>query len=118
MIDVNKGDTVQVEFTSESRTEFSGNQFSGQGVVDRVEDGRVYGRLETGIPFMCALTDVLQIVESDIHAQFQKWFSEQDFYSNLRFIYGVSLFTRDFDAYRILPVQMTFSAYQYRCENP
>ncbi|MGC3819353.1 hypothetical protein [Acinetobacter sp. G11] len=38
---MNKGDRIKVDFVSESCTEFSGNHFTGEGVVDRVEDGRV-----------------------------------------------------------------------------
>ena len=55
---MNKNDRVKVDFVSESRTEFSGNHFTGEGVVDRVEDGRVFGRLEDGTPFMCFEGDV------------------------------------------------------------
>lgn len=54
----NKGDRVYVDFTSESATEFSGGQFSGYGVLDRVEDGRVYGRRDDGLPFTCFEDDV------------------------------------------------------------
>ena len=53
-----KGDRVYVDFTSESATEFSGGQFTGYGVVDRFEDGRVYGRRDDGVPFSCMLSDV------------------------------------------------------------
>jgi len=48
-----KGDRVKVDFISESRTEFSGNRFTSMGVIDRCEDGYVYGRLDNGLPFMC-----------------------------------------------------------------
>lgn len=58
-----KGDQVLVDFTSESRTVFSGKRFVGRGVLDRVEDGRVYGRLDNGNPFMCFYNDVRLIEE-------------------------------------------------------
>lgn len=45
------GNSVKVDFVSESRTEFSGNRFTGHGVIDRLEDGRVFGRLDDGTPF-------------------------------------------------------------------
>ena len=56
-----KGDHVYVDFTSESATEFSGGQFTGYGVLDRVEDGRVYGRRDDGIPFTCMVSDVTKV---------------------------------------------------------
>lgn len=109
---MNKGSRVKVDFVSESRTEFSGNRFTGEGVVDRVEDGRVFGRLDNGMPFMCGVDDVQVITgQSDIHDTFQKWFTEQDFYKNLRYQEGNRLFLRDGDVYRYLPVHMTFVAW-------
>ena len=107
-----KNDRVKVDFISESRTEFSGNHFTGEGVVDRVEDGRVFGRLDNGMPFMCGVDDVQVITgQSDIHDTFQKWFTEQEFYKNLRYQEGNRLFLRDGDVYRYLPVHMTFVAW-------
>lgn len=38
---------------------------------------------------------------------FEKWFEDQDFYANMRFIHGDKLFDKDGDVYRVLPVQMT-----------
>jgi hypothetical protein len=109
---MNKNDRVKVDFVSESRTEFSGNYFTGEGVVDRVEDGRVFGRLDNGMPFMCGVDDVQVITgQSDIHDTFQKWFTEQEFYKNLRYQEGNRLFLRDGDVYRYLPVHMTFVAW-------
>ena len=52
------GNSVKVDFVSESRTEFSGNRFTGHGVIDRLEDGYVFGRLDDGTPFMCSPSDV------------------------------------------------------------
>jgi hypothetical protein len=55
---MNVGDHVSVNFISESRTEFSGINFSGNGIIDRIEDNRVFGRLYNGKPFMCDPMDV------------------------------------------------------------
>lgn len=52
------GSKVHVDFVSESSTEFSGNHFTGTGVIDRLEDGRVFGRLDDGRPFLCFPSDV------------------------------------------------------------
>lgn len=43
--------------------------------------------------------------------EFEEWFMEQDFYTNMRFVYGDKLFDRDGDVYRVLPVQMTFKGW-------
>ena len=42
---------------------------------------------------------------------FEKWFTEQDFYTNMRFIHGDKLFDKDGDIYRVLPVQMTYQGW-------
>ena len=55
------GTRVKVEFISSSRTEYDGNLFSGSGVIDLIEDGYVYGRLDCGKPFMCNPNDVQEI---------------------------------------------------------
>ena len=52
------GDRVKVDFVSESATIYSGKRFTGYGVLDRVEDGRVFGRLDDGTPFSCFTADV------------------------------------------------------------
>ncbi len=57
-----KGDRVHVDFISESATDYSGKRFHGFGVLDRVEDGRVMGRLDDGTPFMCLCADV-EVIE-------------------------------------------------------
>lgn len=44
-------------------------------------------------------------------SEFEKWFVDQDFYTNMRFIHGDALFTKDGDVYRVLPVQMTHLAW-------
>ena len=41
-------------------------------------------------------------------SDFEKWFKDQDFYTNMRFIHGDELFDKDGDVYRVLPVQMTY----------
>ncbi|MEG2749755.1 MAG: hypothetical protein RR939_10160 [Acinetobacter sp.] len=59
------GDRVKVDFISESATIYSGKRFTGYGVVDRFEDGYVFGRLEDGQPFMCFESDVEILTERD-----------------------------------------------------
>lgn len=54
-------DRVNVDFISESRTEFSVNRFTGEGIIDRCEDEYVYGRLDNGVLFMCNENEVLVI---------------------------------------------------------
>jgi len=44
-------------------------------------------------------------------SEFEKWFEDQDFYTNMRFIHGDKLFDKDDGAYRLLPVQMTYLAW-------
>ena len=39
-------------------------------------------------------------------SDFENWFVDQDFYTNMRFIHGDNLFSKDGDVYRVLPVQM------------
>ena len=58
------GDRVKVDFIGESATIYSGKRFTGCGVLDRVEDGRVFGRLDDGTPFMCLCADV-EVVEHE-----------------------------------------------------
>lgn len=47
-------------------------------------------------------------------SDFEKWFEDQDFYTNMRFIHGDKLLDRDGDVYRVLPVQMAYQAWDYR----
>ena len=63
MSHIKKGDCVIVDFISESRTIYSGKRFTGYGVVGRFEDGRVFGRLVDGKPFMCFASDVEVLTE-------------------------------------------------------
>ena len=44
-------------------------------------------------------------------SDFEKWFEDQDFYTNMRFIHGDKLFDKDGDIYRVLPVQMTYQGW-------
>ena len=44
-------------------------------------------------------------------SEFEKWFKDQDFYTNMRFIHGDKLFDKDGDIYRVLPVQMTYQGW-------
>lgn len=73
-MDIQKCSKVQVNFISESRTEFSGTIFKGIGIVDLIEDGRVFGKLLNGTPFMCGISDVSPHVEnlSPDEASFQE----------------------------------------------
>lgn len=63
-----KNDRVHVNFISESSTAFSGNNFSGFGRLDLVEDGRVFGRLDDGTPFVCNADDATKV---DIDPSFE-----------------------------------------------
>lgn len=44
-------------------------------------------------------------------SEFEKWFEDQGFYTNMRFIHGDKLFDKDGDVYRVLPVQMTYQGW-------
>ena len=106
---MNKGDRVKVDFVSESATIYSGKRFTGYGVLDRVEDGRVFGRLDDGTPFSCFTADVEIIPLVDRTEEFEAFFTAQPFFKNLRFIHGDKLF--DFDkgiGYRNLTVQIAY----------
>ena len=103
------GDRVKVDFVGESATIYSGKRFTGYGVLDRVEDGRVYGRLDDGTPFSCLEADVKVIQEVDLRKEFEPFFTKQPFYNTLKFQYGDRLF--DFDqgiGYRNLTVQIGY----------
>lgn len=52
------GARVLVDFVNEYETIHAGIHFEGEGVLDRVEDDRVYGRLDDGRPFTCFFDDV------------------------------------------------------------
>ena len=44
-------------------------------------------------------------------SEFEKWFEDQDFYTNMRFIHGDKLFDKDGGVYRVLPVQMVYQGW-------
>lgn len=103
------GNRVHVDFISESATKFSNNHFTGDGVIDRIEDGRVFGRLDDGTPFMCDLSDAIVIEQQDKRKEYEAFFMKQLFYLQLKYIHGDRLF--DFDqgiGYRNLTVQVGY----------
>lgn len=62
---IKKGDSVYVDFVMNEQVAEDGEEilnevkrFKGCAVVDLVEDGRVFGRLPDGTPFMCGEEDV------------------------------------------------------------
>lgn len=104
-----KGDRVKVDFIGESATIYSGKRFQGFGVLDRVEDGRVMGRLDDGTPFSCLCEDVEVIPSVDMRKEFEPFFTKQPFFNSLRYQHGDRLF--DFDegiGYRNLTVQVGY----------
>ena len=44
-------------------------------------------------------------------SEFEKWFKDQDFYTNMRFIHGDKLFDKDGDVYRVLLVHIAFESW-------
>ena len=112
---IEKGSRVKVAFTSESATQFSGGEIKGFAVVDRCEDGYVFGRLECGKPFMCLESDCELLINPSLG--FEHWFINQEFYTNMRFIHGDNLFSKDGDVYRVLPVQMAYQVWINRNES-
>ncbi|MEO3357271.1 hypothetical protein ACPC5U_12910 [Acinetobacter haemolyticus] len=52
------GDRVRVDFTHQLEKNSPEIHFHGDGILDRVEDGRVYGRLDDGRSFTCMFDDV------------------------------------------------------------
>lgn len=44
-------------------------------------------------------------------SDFERWFEDQDFYTNMRFIHGDKLFDKDGGVYRVLPVQMVYQGW-------
>jgi len=105
-----KGDCVKVDFISESRTEFSGNRFTGMGVIDRCEDGYVYGRLDNGLHFMCNQSDV-SVME---HAPcFETWVKEQeDDFKILLNQHGERVFIMRQGEYEILSVRLAHKVWR------
>lgn len=66
MSNFKKGDRVHVDFVTESSTEFSGQLFKGDGVIDRAEDGYLFGRLDNGSTFMCNDSDAVKLSDEFI----------------------------------------------------
>ena len=86
----------------------SGVNFHGDGVIDRVEDGRVFGHLDNGLIFMFDISNMTNF-KQDEREEFEKFFMAQPFYLQLKYIHGERLF--DFDTgigYRNLTVQIAY----------
>lgn len=60
-----KGDRVSVDFTHQLEKNLPEIHFHGDGILDRVEDGRVYGRLDDGRPFTCMIGDTVLLEKGD-----------------------------------------------------
>ena len=73
---IKKGDSVYVDFVINDEVAKDGDdvkRFKGCAVVDLVEDGRVFGRLPDGTPFMCGEEDVKVIPDvSDYYKSLDK----------------------------------------------
>lgn len=111
-----KGTRVHIDFISDSRTEFSGKHIKGDAIVDRHEDGYVYGQLELGTPFMCPENFVqltsLELIKQ-IREEFETWLKQQKQYSVLINQYGVDVFTYDsIDGYQKLAVALAFELWK------
>ena len=107
---------VNVDFISDSRTEFSNKHIKGIGTVDRHEDGYVYGRLEQGTPFMCPEAHV-QPIQYDHMKQmriaFESWLKGQALFSILVYQYGPEVLIYDgIDGYKILAVALAFEVWK------
>ncbi len=53
------GSSVYVNFTHQLEKDSLEIHFHGHGILDRVEDDRVYGRLDDGRTFTCMFDDVV-----------------------------------------------------------
>lgn len=105
-----------MDFISESRTQFSGQVFKGNGVIDRLEDGYAIGRLDDGRTFCCK-TDCLAPLPSpknlqDEHHCFKEWLKTTPEYRNLIFKHGERLFIRRNDEFDVLTVRLAHKAWQ------
>ena len=74
-----EGDRVYVKFAIDKFETIDGNSyrvndgfFEGDGVIDRAEDGYLYGRLDDGRPFMCKPSDVTRLAIIDDTAEDSK----------------------------------------------
>ncbi|WP_151742749.1 MULTISPECIES: hypothetical protein [unclassified Acinetobacter] len=111
-----KGSRVQVDFISDSRTEFSGIHIKGDAVVDRHEDGYVYGQLELGTPFMCPESFAQPIHYNHIQqmrVEFEQWLKGQKEFSTLVYQHGSDVLIYDaIDGYKILAVALAFELWK------
>lgn len=99
------GNRVHVDFLSANRTEFSGQKIKGDGVIDRVEDGYIFGRLDCGQTFMCPETDAV-VINDDAENEFRKWIKASQEYQTLVFQHGERLFIRRDGQYDILSIRL------------
>ncbi len=69
---IKKGDSVYVDFVMNDEVAKDGDdvrRFKGCAVVDLAEDGRVFGRLPDGTPFMCGEEDVRRISDVGVYCK-------------------------------------------------
>jgi|GEM_PF-1185999 len=114
---IKKGDKVEVDFTNNPETIHSSIRFSGYGVVDRFEDGRVFGRLDDGQTFMCFEGDVALIEcdgEEALRENFEKLIASSPSYLKLVFQHGERLFIFEDGQYKIAAVQLAWELEQHR----
>lgn len=89
--------------------EISGIHFAGKGVIDRVEDGCIFGHLDDGLIFMFDISNMTSLEQHDERKAFEAFFKAQSFYSQQRYMHGDRIF--DFDVgvgYRNLTVQIAY----------
>lgn len=99
------GNRVYVDFLSANKTEFSGNKIEGEGVIDRVEGGYIFGRLDCGQTFMCPEADVV-VINDDAENEFKKWIKASQEYQTLVFRHGERLFICRDGQYDILSIRL------------
>ncbi|MCJ0828811.1 hypothetical protein MN869_10150 [Acinetobacter sp. NIPH1876] len=73
--ELRKGVQIKVDFYNEPDKGMRRIRFKGHGVVDRCEDGRVFGRLNDGRPFCCFISDV-DFLDPDSVANKPKGYAE------------------------------------------
>lgn len=111
------GQTVFVDFKASNRTDADGTHFHGHGVLDRVEDGVCYGRLDNDLPFCCPVDCVFTPREdykspSDIDL-FIAYIKQDPSYKDLVISHGNNLFNRDPDyGFRVLAIRMAYRLWQ------
>ena len=116
MSDLRVGSYVHVDFISESCTQFSGVNFKGNGAIDRIEDGYVFGRLDDGQPFCCMAEFVKPLQDqtkpNSQDGAFVAWLKTTPEYKTLIFIHGERLFLRRHNGFDVLAVQLAYKAWQ------